>query len=187
MRLICRSPFRYRPERIHHSARPVGELIGEPPLRAERRMRPRGKPLEICHPVIGPVSRFLICNISGPRVIQSLDRSQPRAMAVAALVRQVAAEVLWPAPLLCRHHCAVHHILRPLRRRLYPLHQLAARAPATAGSFSGCSRIYRANSSGITWFMSLMLPCTSSKYPTHTLFCIGYFISHAHAPARVFL
>src|ERR1700735_2561678 len=32
-----------------------------------------------------------------------------------------------------------------------------------------------------------MLPGTSSKYPDHTLFCMGYFINQAHAPARTFL
>ena len=50
-------------------------------------------------------------------------------------------------------------------------------------SFSGCISKYRAVSSGITLFMLSMLAVTSSKYPTHTLFFIGYAINHFHAPS----
>src|ERR1700722_14861667 len=124
MRFIRRSPFRNRPESIHHPARPIGKLVGKPPLSTERSMSLPREPLKVGDPVISPVGRFLVSGVSRLRKIQSFHGSKPRAMAVAAQVRKVAT-VLFSVPLFCRDHRTMHHIFWPLRCSLHPLNQLS--------------------------------------------------------------
>src|SRR6266700_4073538 len=92
MRFIVRSPFRHGPKRIHHSARPVGKFIGEPPLIAEGRVSASRKPLKVRDPVVRTVGRFLVCRVSCPGVVQRFDSRESRTMTIAALIGHVTAE-----------------------------------------------------------------------------------------------
>src|SRR5580704_13070975 len=118
-------PFGYSPESVHHPSRAIGKLVGKPPLRAKWSVRSSGEPLKICNPVISPVGRFLIGNVSRPGVVESLNGSKPRTMAIATLIGGIATVVLKTASLFGGHQCAVHHVLGPPGCGLHPIHQLS--------------------------------------------------------------
>src|SRR6266699_2221181 len=136
MRFIVRSPFRHGPKRIHHSARPVGKFIGEPPLIAEGRVSASRKPLKVRDPVVRTVGRFLVCRVSCPGVVQRFDSRESRTMTIAALIGHVTAEILEAASLFGCNCCAMYDVLGPLRRSLHPLNQFA-RMLAPIGVFIG--------------------------------------------------
>src|SRR6202521_1554573 len=100
MRFVSRRPLRNRPERVHHSARPISELIREPPLSTKRSVGGCGKPLKISDPIVGPVRRFPVRRVSGFCIVKRFDRGEPGAVAIAALIWKVAAKVFEPTPLL---------------------------------------------------------------------------------------
>src|ERR1700704_2251227 len=86
------------------------------------------KTLEIRYPVVGTESSFPVRCVSSLRVIERLHCRQTCGMAVAALIRKVAAEIHAIA-LLGGHRGAVHDVLRPCRCRLHPLNELAGMIP----------------------------------------------------------
>src|SRR5271170_2393413 len=120
MRFVLRCPIGNSPEGIHHSSRSIGKLIREPPLIAERSMGLPRESLKVSDPVVGPVCFFFVGHVPCLGIVQSLDGGQPRAMAIATLVRSVAAEFL-SITLFRSDGCAVNDVLWPFRRGLHPI------------------------------------------------------------------
>ena len=124
MRLIGRSPFGYGPESVHHPSRPICKFIGKPPLVAKGSVGRGWESLKVCDPVVGSVCGLFVGDVSGPGIVEGFDGSKPCAMAVTALVRQVATEFLSAALFSCDHR-AVHHVFGPLWCSLHPFDQPA--------------------------------------------------------------
>ncbi len=115
-----RAVLRNRPKRVHHAARAVGKLVGEPPLVAERRMSSAWQALKIRHPVVRTIRRFLVRPVAGLREVKRFHRGEPRSVAVATLIRQIAAE-RFAVTLLRGDGRSVNNIFRPLWRGLHPI------------------------------------------------------------------
>src|SRR5271169_5898179 len=124
VRLIRWGPVGNGPKRIHHPARAIGKLVREPPLIAEGSVRGSGKPLKISDPIVGAISRFFVGTIASFRVVEGFDSSQPRAVAIAALVWQIAAEFLAVSLFGCDGR-AMNDVLRPFRGRFHPFDELS--------------------------------------------------------------
>src|SRR5271165_495778 len=112
MRFVRRRPFGNCPECIHHPARTVGKLIGEPPLVEERRVGSPRKALKITHEIERSVSLLLVTRIAGLGVVERFDGSQSRAMAIATLGRRIAAVIL-AVPLFSRDERSMNDVLGP--------------------------------------------------------------------------
>src|ERR1700731_1880796 len=123
MGLICWRPFRHRPESIHHPSRTVRIFVRKPPLRGKRRMSMARKSLKIRDPVVGAKRRISIADIAGFGEVECLHCGEPGSMAVAALIRLIAAEVVAVALLGCDGR-AVHDVLRPFVSCRHPLDKL---------------------------------------------------------------
>src|ERR1700692_5097182 len=123
MGLIRRRPFRHRPESIHHPSRTVRIFVRKPPLRRKRRMSIARKSLKIGDPVVGTKRRISIADIAGFGEVERLHCGEPGSMAVAALIRLIAAEVDAIALLGC-NRSAVDDVLGPFGSGLDPLDKL---------------------------------------------------------------
>src|SRR6266478_610135 len=123
MGFIGRRPFRDSPESIHHSPRPIGKFVGEPPLSAERGVGRSGKALKISDPIVGPIRRFLVGRVSRLCIIQCFNSSEPRTVAIATLIWDIAAKILEAAALFGRDGSTVNDIFRPSRGGLHPSNQ----------------------------------------------------------------
>ena len=92
VRFVARRPFRNSPERVHHAARTVRKLIGEPPLIGEWRVRVSRQSLKISDPIVRTIGRFLVGGVAGLRVVKRFYCRKPRRVAVATLIRKIAAK-----------------------------------------------------------------------------------------------
>src|ERR1039458_2159503 len=93
MGFIRRRPFRHGPESIHHPSRTVRIFVGKPPLRRERGVSVERESLEIGHPVVRTKRGISIADIAGFGEVERLRGREPGSMAVAALIRLIAAEI----------------------------------------------------------------------------------------------
>src|ERR1700723_3862170 len=123
MGFIRGRPFRHGPESIHHPSRTVRIFVGKPPLCRERGMRIARKSLEIGDPVVRTERGISIADLASSGEVERLRGGEPGGMAVAALIRLIAAEVNAVALLGCDGR-AVHDVLRPLVSCRDPLDKL---------------------------------------------------------------
>src|SRR6267142_2467470 len=120
MRFVRGCPFRNRPECIHHSARTVGKLIGEPPLVEEGCVGSAREALKITDEIERSVSLLLVGCIACLGIVERFNGSQSGAMAIATLGRRIAAIVL-AVSLFGRDECSVNDVLGPLGCGFYPI------------------------------------------------------------------
>src|SRR5580698_4153590 len=123
MGFFGRRPLRNCPEAIHQAPGAVGEFVSKPPLFAERGVSFARKTLKVSHPIKRAKCLFFVTLISGSLKVQRLDGREACRVAVATLVRFVAAEIHTVA-LLGSYGRSVNAILRPFGSRFHPLHQL---------------------------------------------------------------
>src|SRR6202035_3076425 len=116
-------PFSPGPESIHHSSWTVRIFVGKPPLRRERGMSVEGKPLEISDPVVRTERSISIGDVAGFCKVERLRRGEPGGVAIAALIRLIAAEVK-AIPLLGCDHGTVYEDVGPFGSGPDPLDKL---------------------------------------------------------------
>ncbi len=83
-------------------------------------MRSARQALKIRHPVVGTIRRFFVRRVAGLGEVKRFHRSEPRSVAVATLIRQIAAE-RFAVALLSSNGRSVNNIFWPLRRGLHPI------------------------------------------------------------------
>src|SRR6202012_327015 len=82
------------------------------------------EPLPVTDPVVSAIGGFFVRRVAGLGEIQRLYGGKPRAVAIATLIREIAAKVFEAAPLFGRDGRAVDNKFRPSRCCFHPFDEL---------------------------------------------------------------